>query len=120
MFFLKKNSALHHYSLFHQILGVAFFQFARSLFKFFKYIFSRIIFPSSPNIPEKSVQFCDSMASLAVDIVKKYVVVIYSWPSSEGYFQVNLLHVYPPPSKYDTLNQCWLNVSPLSATLTQH
>ena len=56
--------------MFHLILGVAFFQFARSLFKFFKYIFSRIIFSSSPNIHEKSVQFCDSMASLAVDIVK--------------------------------------------------
>ena len=36
------------YSLFHQILGVAFFQFTRSLFKIFQQNFSRIIFIHLP------------------------------------------------------------------------
>ena len=49
------------YSLFHQILGVAFFQFARSLFKK-KY--SRISFLSSPNIPETLVDFFCVLAKL--------------------------------------------------------
>ena len=43
--------------------GSSLFPTAWLLFKFF-------IFSSSPNIPEKLVQFCDSMASLVVDIVK--------------------------------------------------
>ena len=43
------------YSLFDHILGVAFFQFAQWLFKIFKQNFSRIIFSSSPNIPENLV-----------------------------------------------------------------
>ena len=40
----------HYYSLFHQILGVAFCQFARSLFTFFNDIFlgSFFIFPQHP------------------------------------------------------------------------
>ena len=46
------------YSLFHQILGVAFFQFAGSLFEIFKQNFSRSIFSSSPNIAENFVEFC--------------------------------------------------------------
>ena len=45
------------YSLFHQILGVAFFQFARSPFQIFNNFFSRIIFSSSPNILENLVNF---------------------------------------------------------------
>ena len=45
------------YSLLHQNLGVAFFQFARSLFKIFEQTFSRIIFSSSPYIPENLVEF---------------------------------------------------------------
>ena len=44
-------------SLFHQILGVAFSEFARSLFKFFHQNFSRIIVLSSPNILENLVDF---------------------------------------------------------------
>ena len=46
------------YSLFHQVLGVAFFQFARSLFKTFEQNFYRIIFSYLPNFPGKIVDFC--------------------------------------------------------------
>ena len=52
------------YSLFHQNLGVAFFQFARSLFKIFVQIFSQIIFSSSPNIPGNLVEFFCVLAKL--------------------------------------------------------
>ena len=45
------------YSLFHQILGVAFFQFSRSLFKIFEQIFSRKFFSSFPDILENLVKF---------------------------------------------------------------
>ena len=51
------HGILVYYSLFHQDLGVAFFQFARSLFKIFYQIFSQIIFSPSPNIPENLVDF---------------------------------------------------------------
>ena len=44
------------YSLFHQILGVAFFQIAK--FKICLQNFCRIIFPSSPNIVENLVEVC--------------------------------------------------------------
>ena len=53
--------SLYYYkkkSLFHQILGVAFFQFAGSLFEIFQQHFSQIIFSSSPNIAENFVEFC--------------------------------------------------------------
>ena len=52
------------YSLFHQILGVNFFQFSRSLYKKFNKKFSRIIFSSSPNIPENLVDFFCVLAKL--------------------------------------------------------
>ena len=52
------------YSLFHQNLGVAFFQFAWSLFKFFQQNFFHIIFSSSPNIPENLVDFFRVLAEL--------------------------------------------------------
>ena len=45
------------YSLSHQNLGVAFFQFARSLFKIFYQNFSQIIFSSSPNMSENLEDF---------------------------------------------------------------
>ena len=53
----EENGAVTH-SLFHQILGVAFFQFARSLCKIFQQFFSRIIFSFPPNTPGKLVEFC--------------------------------------------------------------
>ena len=53
-----------YYSLFHQILGVAFFQFTRSLFENFQQIFSRIIFSSSPSIPENLVDFLRVLSKL--------------------------------------------------------
>ena len=52
------------YSLFHQILGVDFFQFAWSLYEKFTKNFSRIIFSSSPNIPENLVDFFCVLAKL--------------------------------------------------------
>ena len=52
------------YSLFHQDLGVAFFQFVRSLFENFKQHFSQIIFSPSPNIPENVVDFVCVLAKL--------------------------------------------------------
>ena len=53
-----------NYSLFHQDLGVAFFQFARSLFLIFSQNFSQIIFSPSPNIPENLVDFFCVLAKL--------------------------------------------------------
>ena len=48
--------------MFHQDLGVAFFQYAGSLFKIFQHNFSQIIF--SPNIPENKVDFFCVLAKL--------------------------------------------------------
>ena len=47
----------YDYSLFHQDLGVAFFQFARTLFNIFQKKISQIILSPSPNIPENFVDF---------------------------------------------------------------
>ena len=52
------------YSLVHQILGVAFFQFTRSLFKNFQQNFFRIIFSSSPSIPENLVDFFEVLSKV--------------------------------------------------------
>ena len=48
----------------HQILGVAFLQFARSLFKNFQQNFSRIIFFISPQHPWKFGEFFCVLAKL--------------------------------------------------------
>ena len=44
-------------SLFHQILGVDFFQFTQALFKIFVWNFFGVILSPSPNIAENFVEF---------------------------------------------------------------
>ena len=49
---LVKYALFYSYSLFHQILGVVFFQFSQALFKIFVWKFFWVIFSSSHNIAE--------------------------------------------------------------------
>ena len=63
-----------HYSLFHQILGVAFFQFAQSLFKNFEKIFFRIILSSCPSIPENLVDFFSVLAKLKANFLFRTIL----------------------------------------------
>ena len=81
----RKVIYYYYHSLFHQIPGVAFFQFSRLLFKIFVWIFSWVIFLSSLNIPENLVEFCCVFFKLD-HLTNSCSTVMVKWELSFRYF----------------------------------
>ena len=95
-------SAILIYSLFHQILGVALFQFAGSLFEISQQIFSQIIFSSSPNIAENFVKFCCVFCKLDYLACNRILVLFHGDDVKERCDFENLLHAKWSNFDYNT------------------
>ena len=79
-----------HYSLFHLILGVAFFQFARSLFTIFYQKNSLVIFSFSPNIPEKFVDFL-----FIIKVHYQTIWYVIKFQNDSSHFTITVKHEIP-------------------------
>ena len=77
------------YSLFHQILGVVFFQFTPAIFEIFVWNFSLVIFSSFPNISENFVKFCFVFWKL--DHLACNIILVLRWWWNKSCKSENLL-----------------------------